>query len=142
VIIVAIIGLASRSFSTDYWPTHGWRATTPEVQGMDSGILADMVKTIRDEALNVDSITIVRNGYMVMDNYFYPFTENTKHSLRSASKSVMSIGMRSLEFAHKHLFAPLGIRDAHWETNPQGIDYGYDQLLLTPATWLKSAGST
>jgi hypothetical protein len=41
-------------------------------------------------------------------------------------------GMRSLDFARKYLFAPLGITDAFWETSPQGIDFGYDQLLLKP----------
>ena len=75
----------------DYWPTHGWKTTTPEEQGMDSGKLADMLKIIRDMDLNIDSVTIVRNGYIVVDSYFFPFPENTKHNLYSSSKSVMSI---------------------------------------------------
>jgi len=89
-IITATIGIPSHSFSADYWPTKGWRTTTPEAQGMDSDVLADMLKVIRDEELNVDSITIVRNGYLVLDSYFYHSPDNSKHDLRSASKSVMS----------------------------------------------------
>ena len=57
---------------------------------MNSGLLVDMVRRIRDRELNVDSITIVRNGYVVMDSYFYPFSENIKHNLHSCSNSVVS----------------------------------------------------
>ena len=46
-------------------------------------------------------------------------------------------GMRGLDFARKHLFSPLGITDAYWETNPQGFDYGYDLMLLTPRDMAK-----
>ena len=222
----------------DYWPTQGWKSTTPEEQGMDSGKLVDMLKTIRDMDLNVDSVTIVRNGYIVLDSCFYPFPENTKHNLYSCSKSVMSIligiaieqklikdvkqpvlsffpdktianmdenkkqmtledlltmasglacedswlygrtglyemmrsrdwaqhvldlqmaeppgavfeycngatyllsvilqkvsGKKSLDFARQYLFSPLGITDAYWDTNSQGIDWGFANLRLTP----------
>jgi len=30
----------------DYWPTAGWRSSTPEAQGMDSGLLAGMIEDI------------------------------------------------------------------------------------------------
>ena len=226
------------TYSVDYWPTRGWRTTTPEKQGMKSDVLADMLQYIRDKKLNLHSITIVRNGYLVMDNYFYPYSKNTKHNFRSCAQGVLSgligiaiekkyiknanqpmlaffpdrtisnidsskqqitienlltmtsgldcqdggrhkfkgmyamwrskdwvqyvldlpmtetpgerfeycsgtsyllsailqktSGMRSLDFARKYLFAPLGITDGYWETSPQGIDFGYDQLFLTP----------
>jgi CubicO group peptidase (beta-lactamase class C family) len=58
---------------------------------MNSDMLVDMIQTIRDQKINVHSITIVRNGYVVMDSYFFPFPDNAKHNLRSCSKSVMSI---------------------------------------------------
>ena len=83
--------LAGNSDSPGYWPTHSWQVTSPEEQGMDSGKLADMIQAIRDQALNLHSITIVRNGYIVTDSCFFPFPEDSKHNLRSGSKSVMSI---------------------------------------------------
>ena len=210
---------------------------------MSTATLADMMKFIRNRDLKVDSITIVRNGYIVMDTYFYPFPEDTKHHLRSCSKSVISslvgiaiekgyikdadqavlsffpdkivanldenkkkitirdlltmtsgldcrdgnqhewigmyqmlsskdwtqyvldrpmkeapglrfeysnsvtyllsailqkaTGMRSLDFARRHLFAPLGIIEASWDTNPQGIDFGYSRLWLKPRDMAK-----
>ncbi len=33
----------------EYWPTHGWRTSTPEAQGMDSLKLAQMLEVIRQE---------------------------------------------------------------------------------------------
>ena len=41
-------------------------------------------------------------------------------------------GQRSLDFARQYLFAPLGITDAEWDTNSQGIDWGFADLRLTP----------
>lgn len=227
----------------DAWPTNGWQSTTPEEQGMKSSVLADMAQTIDDQGLNLHSMTIVRNGYLVLDNYFYPFPEGTMHNFRSCSQGVLATlvgiaiekgyiksvdqpildffperkiahldeykqsitienlltmtsgldcqdggrnkfkgmyamwrskdwaqhvldlpmldqpgkqfdycsgapyllsailqkasGMRSLDFARKYLFAPLGITDAFWETSPQGIDFGYDQLFLKPQDMAK-----
>ena len=81
--------LAATSARPDYWPTQGWRTTSPEEQGMNSDMLVDMIQTIRDQKINVHSITIVRNGYVVMDSYFFPFPDNAKHNIRSCSKSVI-----------------------------------------------------
>jgi len=40
--------------------------------------------------------------------------------------------MKSLNFAKKHLFNPLGIHKVKWETNSQGIDVGYGKMWLKP----------
>lgn len=53
---------------------------------MSSGVLADMVE---DAAYprGIDSVMIVRNGYVVLDAVFYPFPEDTRHQTHSATKS-------------------------------------------------------
>jgi hypothetical protein len=33
----------------DYWPTEGWRESTPEEQGIDSGKLADALLAMREQ---------------------------------------------------------------------------------------------
>lgn len=73
-----------------YWPTDGWQTSTPEEQGMDSEKLADMLTFIQDEDYNIDSVTIVRNGYLVTDANFYPFQPDSKHIIHSCTKSVVS----------------------------------------------------
>jgi CubicO group peptidase (beta-lactamase class C family) len=80
----------------DYWPTEGFLTTTPEEQGMDSAILVEMVQAYQeDHAENptnsIDSITIIRNGYLVADLYFNPlYPKDTRHVIHSQTKSIMS----------------------------------------------------
>ena len=49
----------------DYWPTKGWRTTSPESQGVNSNILENMLQTIWKKDLDIDSVLVVRNGYIV-----------------------------------------------------------------------------
>ncbi len=80
----------------DYWPTEGFLSTTPEEQGMDSARLVDMVEAYqadheKNPANSIDSITIIRNGYVVADIYLNPmYPEDTSHILHSCTKSIMS----------------------------------------------------
>lgn len=79
----------------DYWPTDGWITTTPEEQGMTSAVLADMLEQIEVHEYAIDSVTIIRNGYLVLDATFHPFPPNTKHIIHSCTKSVVGtlVGM-------------------------------------------------
>ena len=221
-----------------YWPTDGWRTSTPEEQGMNSEKLSDMLAFIQRDRLNIDSVTIIRNGYMVVDATFFPFPPESRHIIHSCTKSIVSTligiaieqgyiesvqqpvldffpertaanltadkeamtlenilnmatglkcqdsylyrwrgldemqqspdwvqfvldlpmaeepgtkfeycngasfllsaiiqettGMPALEFAEQHLFAPLGISDAVWPSNPQGITIGWGELSIRP----------
>lgn len=74
----------------DYWPTRGWRTASPESQGMDAMQLDAMLSLIEEEAIPLDSLTIVRHGYIVFDETFAPFGRDELHELHSATKSVTS----------------------------------------------------
>ena len=76
--------------SLSYYPTDGWKKTTPEEQGIESKMLADMIEEIQKSSYNIDSVLVVRNGYMVLDAYFYPFSKKQKHVIHSCTKSIMS----------------------------------------------------
>ncbi len=84
-----------------YWPTEGWRASTPEQQGMDSEILAEMLDELIERGYNIDSISVVRNGYIVLDVAVYPYKSSSKHVINSCTKSIVSalIGI-ALEQGH------------------------------------------
>jgi len=41
-------------------------------------------------------------------------------------------GMSALEFAKKYLFEPLGIKEAYWDTDPQGYNRGWGDAHLYP----------
>ena len=224
--------------SVNICPTQGWQVSTPEEQGIRSQMLAEMMEHIKKNGFNIDSVLIVRNGNMVLDAYFYPYSKGQKHIIHSCTKSIMSalIGiaiekgyiqnvnqpimdffpdkriahlddlkksitlenlltmasglkcrdsylyrwvglremknstdwaqyvldlpmaeppgekfeycngvsyllsvviqntteMKTLDFAKKHLFEPLGIIDIGWATSPQGVDIGYGEMWLKP----------
>ena len=78
---------ASVNESATYWPTEGWRTSTPEQQGMDSEKLAELLDYVQEKDINIHSLLIIRNGYVVTDVYFYPFANNSVHDVASVTKS-------------------------------------------------------
>lgn len=72
------------------WSTQGWRTSTPEEQGMDSGVLAAMLEEIQQRGHNIDSVSVTRNGYLVADAAIYPYKQDTKHIIHSCTKSIVS----------------------------------------------------
>jgi CubicO group peptidase (beta-lactamase class C family) len=82
--------LSAGSFAQSYWPTQGWQTSTPEEQGLDSNKLAEAVEFILRENVRAHSLLVIRNGFVVTDAYFYPFTPNTRHDVASVTKSITS----------------------------------------------------
>lgn len=79
------------SNSHDNWPTEGWLTSTPEDQGMRSEPLEDMISYIADHNHNFDSIVIIRNGYLIFEEYFdYEYSPEELHILYSVTKSITS----------------------------------------------------
>jgi len=72
-----------------YWPTDEWRTADPEEVGIYSGPLDDMLEAISNRGIGVDSVTVVRDGYVVLDEYFSPY-EGEPHIIYSCTKSVVS----------------------------------------------------
>ena len=73
-----------------YWPTEAWQSSTPEEQGMNPKLLQEMVDTIQEEDYGIDSVSVIRNGYMVVDTYFPPFERGSRHIIHSCTKSIVS----------------------------------------------------
>ena len=76
--------------SVNTYPTEGWQISAPEEQGIRSQRLAEMMEHVKKNNFSIDSILIVRNGYVVLDAYFYPFSKGQKHIIHSCTKSIMS----------------------------------------------------
>ena len=57
-----------------YWPTGEWRTSTPEEQGVDSAKLLVALQHIQDAGINVRTLTVIRNGYVVLEAANQPFT--------------------------------------------------------------------
>jgi CubicO group peptidase (beta-lactamase class C family) len=72
----------------DDWPTENWRTSTPEAQGIDSRQLVTLFDFIETEDLDMDSILIIRNGYLVLEAYSHGNTAEMSHAVYSISKCV------------------------------------------------------
>lgn len=84
------ISITKACGESDYWPTEGWRTSTPEEQGIDPKLLIEMLERIITDGVDIDSISIVRNGYLVADIYMLPADKYKKHVLHSCTKSFTS----------------------------------------------------
>ena len=89
VVLLLVVGpLASQE--SVVWPAEDWPTSTPEEQGIDSALLLELLENVADWNLHVDSIMVIRNGFVVLDAYFYPNTADMPHQLWSATKSFTS----------------------------------------------------
>ena len=73
------------------WPTEEWQTSSPETQGIESQELADYVAMLAEPTFHVDSLLLVRNGYIVTEVYFHPYRHDIKHHTYSVTKSVISV---------------------------------------------------
>jgi CubicO group peptidase (beta-lactamase class C family) len=76
-----------------YWPKESWRTSTPEEQGMDSERIYAMLQAIQGvnkDFLNLHSMLIIRNGYLVTEAYFAPYHKNIKQHLWEGTASFIS----------------------------------------------------
>lgn len=73
--------------TTTYWPTDGWRTSTPEEQGIDTRKLEQMLAVIQERDINIHSFLIIRNGYLVSETYFDGYDQYTTHDLQSVGRS-------------------------------------------------------
>jgi len=92
--------LAAAPGEPGYWPTSGWLTASAASQGMDGERLDAMLAKIRAAKLPIDSVTVVRHGYVVVDARFgrfasgrlgEPYASGRLHELQSATKSVSSM---------------------------------------------------
>ena len=51
----------------EYWPTAGWKTSTPEEQGMDSAKLLIADEFIQNRLPDAFSLLVVKNGYLVFE---------------------------------------------------------------------------
>ena len=85
-------GIAAHGASAEeYWPTEGWRTSTPEEQGMSTARLQRMDDYIRASGVAIDGVVVVRHGYLVWETYPNPlYSKYDTHLLYSVTKSFTS----------------------------------------------------
>lgn len=112
ILITLLAGCAPAALtpaSAPSWPTQGWQHTAPEEQGMDSELLAQMMANIQKDKLNLHSLLIARNGYLVSELYVYPYSAEQAHQVMSVTKSVIAtlVGIAIQKGEIKDIHQPL-----------------------------------
>ena len=88
----------ARQPSAAEWSEHapvllddGWVTATPSSVGLDAAVISDLIASVAAGDLEyTHSILVTRAGRLVLEEYFYGFDRQTRHDMRSASKSVTS----------------------------------------------------
>ncbi|MCG6957970.1 MAG: beta-lactamase family protein [Gemmatimonadetes bacterium] len=70
----------------------GWEVASPGEVGLDPAALDSLVNAIaRGEAGLIHSLLVVRNGKLVLEEYFHGYTADDLHRLASTTKSVSAL---------------------------------------------------
>ena len=67
-----------------------WETVTPESQGFDSEILADMLQRVQEDNLAVNSIILMKNGKLILEVYRHPYHVDSLFNVMSVTKSIVS----------------------------------------------------
>ena len=71
--------------------TFGWPTGSPESQGFDSRLLADLVARVRERRLPLHRLLVIRRGHAILDAAFYPDAPDRPHDVASVTKSITSL---------------------------------------------------
>ena len=96
--IVALLSMlllastAATQVPADYFPTSDWRTAKPKKQGLNKKTLKSLANRLRTNQIrDLNSLLVVRNGYLVVEEYFNGSGPEDVHTLQSDSKSVTSL---------------------------------------------------
>jgi CubicO group peptidase (beta-lactamase class C family) len=77
-----------------YWPLATWRTAAAADAGMDATRLENLLKKIRSKQYaEVHGLVIVKNGYVIAEEYFNGSSAQQVHEMQSVTKSVTSLVM-------------------------------------------------
>ena len=91
-ILTIFIGLCLSvpAFGKQYWPTIEWKTSSPQSQDFDPRSISEMFEFIRKKQFPIDSVVIVKNGYLIGEFYSNNTNEHTLGNIYSVTKSFTS----------------------------------------------------
>ena len=82
--------LSVPAFGKQYWPTIEWKSSSPQSQDFDPGSIREMFQFIQKKQFPIDSVVIVKNGYLIGEFYSNNTNEHTLSNIYSVTKSFTS----------------------------------------------------
>mgnify|MGYP001167666667 FL=1 len=91
-ILIIFLGLfiSAPAFGKQYWPTTEWKTSSPQSQDFDPKSIHEMFEFIRKKQFPIDSVVIVKNGYLIGEFYSNNTNEHTVSNIYSVTKSFTS----------------------------------------------------
>lgn len=89
-ILINLSGCTTAHKQPAIFPGENWQRSTPEAQGMDSKMLLDAFKLMDLPKSAINSMVVIRNGYIIAEYYRQPYTKETRHMINSSTKSFTS----------------------------------------------------
>src|SRR5262245_33624932 len=93
VTLTVLTAACSQSFApvpydgASYWPGANWRTAQPSQVGLDGRTVTGLVGRIRrGDVPFINSLVIVRQGYLVVEEYFNGSSRADVHTMQSVSK--------------------------------------------------------
>jgi CubicO group peptidase (beta-lactamase class C family) len=82
--------LSASSIGTQYWPTTKWEKSSPHAQGFEPKSIHEMFQFMQKRKFPIDSVVIVKNGYLIGEFYAKDNNEKTISNIYSITKSFTS----------------------------------------------------
>ena len=73
------------------FPKDTFQTATPESQGVESKAIRAALEAIRDTGKDIHSLLVLKNGYLISETYFAPYTAWQPHAMYSCSKTFTSM---------------------------------------------------
>jgi CubicO group peptidase (beta-lactamase class C family) len=80
----------TRPYSPPVATNDGWAVSTPSAEGMDQQLVEGAVAGLQAENKGLDGLVIVRNGKLVVDEYYNSYDAAKTHKIWSVTKPVMA----------------------------------------------------
>lgn len=90
ILLVALCASCSKDVERTYWPTDDWQRATPESVGFSSEKLLEAFASQDFDKIGLHSLLVIKDGYVILEAYRYPYGPDALHNLNSATKSFTS----------------------------------------------------
>lgn len=122
--------------STDAWAAiktpeetgDGWKVASLAQEGSKAPPLTNMIEAIkRGDYTNIHSVLLIKNGRLVIEEYFHDYNRDKLHLLRSAAKSIgsvlvgIAIDRGYLSGVNDHIFNYFENRTSNWNDQDKAV---------------------
>ncbi len=85
--------LLDGTYEGNYFPTQAWRTCNPESVGINSKELEKVHNYIANDSINTNGLLIIKDRYIIYEEYFNEHHESSLHHSYSIAKSFSSAGI-------------------------------------------------